>query len=47
VVWVALDRDFILSDFNVYCAGVKTKVPLERATVEIVEVREAAGRSGQ
>jgi len=47
VVWVALDWDFILSDLNVYCAGVKTKVPLERATVELVEAREAAGRSGQ
>lgn len=47
VVAVALDGSFIRSDFNVYCAGVKTKVPLERASVEIVEAREAAGRSGQ
>lgn len=47
VVSIALDGNFIRSDFNVHCCGVKTKVPLERASVEIVEAREASGRSGR
>ena len=47
VISVALDGSFIRSDFNVYCCGVKTKVPLERATLETVEAKEAAGRSGR
>jgi hypothetical protein len=47
VVSVTLDGSFVRSDFDVYCAGVKTKVPLERATVEIVERKEAAGRAGR
>jgi hypothetical protein len=47
VVSVALDGSFIRSDFNVHCCGVKTKVPLERATVEEVAAREEAGRSGR
>lgn len=47
VVSVALDGSFIRCDFNVHCCGVKTKVPLERASVEEVAAREAAGRSGR
>ena len=47
VVSVALDGSFFRSDFNVYCAGVKSKVPLERTSVGTVEAREAAGRSGR
>jgi hypothetical protein len=44
VVSVALDRDFLRSDINIYCVGVKTKVPLSRASREIVEAKEAEGR---
>lgn len=47
VVSIALDGSFIRSDFNVYCCGVKTKVPLERASLQEVAAREAAGRSGR
>lgn len=47
VLWVALDRDFSSSDIMVSCHGVRTKVPLSRAPVEVIEAREAAGRSGR
>lgn len=44
IVSVALDRNFSSSHIAVSCAGVRTRVPLSRASVEVVEAREAAGR---
>jgi len=41
VVSVALDSRFHRSDINVDCVGIRTKLPLSRASREFVEAREA------
>ena len=44
VVSVALDGSFLRSDMNVYCMGIRTKVPLARASLaEVVAEEEATG----
>jgi hypothetical protein len=44
IVSVALDGTFLRSDMNVYCMGIRTKVPLARASLaEVVAVEEATG----
>jgi hypothetical protein len=47
VVSVALNGDFLQSDINVYCAGIRTKVPLARASLAKVVAEEEATGSGR
>jgi hypothetical protein len=44
IVSVALDGSFPRTDMNVYCLGIRTKVPLAQASLaEVVAVEEATG----
>lgn len=47
VVSVALDGSFLQSDINIYCVGIRTRLPLSRASREIVEAQEAAAGGGR
>jgi hypothetical protein len=42
VVSVALDGDFLQSDMNVFCLGIRTRVPLARAPLTTVVAQEEA-----
>jgi hypothetical protein len=41
VVSVALDESFLQSEINVYCVGIRTRLPLSRSSREIVAAKEA------